>query len=443
MNRKLKPMALPTEIGVSGQTLLLAGIGGAGMRGLAALLQAKGCRIIGTDSNLKPLLTSKEMQAYELAEENEAARNVKEASLVIYSDALPDSHEVLLAAKDAGIPAINLFTAVGMISAGLKTVAVAGTHGKSSTTAMLAHILITAGLDPSVLVGAQVPGWTPSNARTGQGPVFITEADEYRDHFLQLRPAAAIITSIDWDHPDYFPSLARVGESFQKFVSLLPPDGVLVTTEDVRREWHKIIDWPKRTIVAGQDMPEMKLALPGQHMQQNAWLAAAMAETLGIAGAQAVKALETFPGLKRRFELLGAIGRMRVYSDYGHHPAEIAATLKAAGQFLKGQRVLALLEPHTEDRFVNYFDEYAAALRLAAGAAIYPIYRARQAAPAVRNSTELAAAMRAVGGISYDIRDAAELEKELKNFSQQYDAVIAFTAGELDGALRKIVQGNG
>jgi len=191
------------------RNVFMLGIGGSGMRGLAYLLSSQGKRISGTDDQFEHLKTSPDLSACALYSEEAATQALAEAQLLVYSDAVADDHPLRQQWEKQGKPSLTYHEAVGQLTAAYQTIAVAGTHGKSSTTVMLAHIMAAAGLDPTVLVGATVPAWGQRNARAGHDAYFLVEADEYRNHFLSFKPAHAIVTSIDFDHPDYFKALDK------------------------------------------------------------------------------------------------------------------------------------------------------------------------------------------------------------------------------------------
>lgn len=418
--------------------IFLIGIGGAGMKGLAALLAALGHSIKGTDAQFDTIERDPALRAYKLVPEAQAEPLLKDCDRIIYSDAVPVTHRLRQAALALNIETQPYHKALGAIASQYENViAVAGTHGKSSTTAFLGHILIEAGLDPAVLLGATVPDWPSGNARLSQSKkIFVVEADEYREHFLTLNPTHLILVSVDWDHPDYFASLDDVVKAYARLMQTLRAPRVVVTNTKTKHKFTNL-PWPASTILA-KPWP-LPLAIPGAHMQANAGLAAAMAAQFGVSSDAAAKALAKFTGLGRRFETLGQLGRMTVISDYGHHPAEIAATLEGAKQKFTGAKILAVIEPHTELRLEKFLPEYAKALTAADGILVAPIYRARQTTPAKHDSRELFSALVAAGCSAWQLDSLDNLKSELEKHSHNFDVAIAFSAGELDHHLRALM----
>lgn len=419
--------------------VLMVGLGGQGMRGLAYLLHGQGKIISGTDQRYTELRSDPSLTFATLVPPDDVATT--DTDLIIATDAVAADHPWRQAALRSQTPLVRYADAVGALSRSYTTIAVTGTHGKSSTTAMVAHILEHAGYDPTALIGAPLPAWQQRNARSGHSQWLVVEADEYQNHFLALTPQHAIITTIDLDHPDFFASLKDVVSSFATFVGQCAPDGTLVTTSAIYETYRDQIPWPAGTIAVSQPPAPLNLPLPGDHMQHNAWLAVTLAVQLGINESDAIAALEQFPGLGRRFEVLGTYHNLMLISDYGHHPAEIDTTLRAAREKFSDKRLLVLLEPHTEERFVTFFAEFKQALSHAVeGILICPIYRARQSQPATHTSHELAGALQSSNIPVWTIDTTSELQPLLTTLAPSFDVAIAFTAGELDSHLRSLVR---
>lgn len=414
------------------KTIFFHGIGGTGMRGLAWLLYEQGRKIRGTDTNLPIDLP----RTWSSAPEKNAASLLDECDVYIHSDAVPPEHVLYIKAETRGLRMYSYQDALGAFASDFQTVAVAGTHGKSSTTAFLAHILITAGKDPSVLVGASVPTWPGKHARAGGSNLFIVEADEYRDHFLTLKPSGAVITSMEYDHPDYFDSMEDIVSSFQNFINLLPEDGTLVVPRTVENS--ELTLPPHAHVVSTADAPQAPL--PGVHMQQNATLAIAMAQQLGVAKQEALMALQTFPGLHRRFEIIGTIDGTVFISDYAHHPTEIAVTLAAARNQYPRRRIGVLFEPHTVERLRFFGGEFADELAKADGVLLYPPF-----IPTGRGSTAnqalkaLQTKLQASGRPLRTLHAREELPEALTYAIGEYQVILACSAGILDADMRKIV----
>lgn len=423
--------------------VLMLGIGGQGMRGRATILAAKGKQIVGADQNIEALRSAPDLSGFELISEQDAiaVASAPETDAVVYSDALPKDHAALTAARQASKLVLNLFDATGQIAEGYTTIAVAGTHGKSTTAAFLTHILVAAGKKPSALIGAPMPEWENSNALVGESDLLVVEADEYLDHYLSLKPKYAIVTNIDHDHPDYFKTLDDVASSFSKFISLVDPSGVIVAPAELVSTFETNIKWPTQTQSVSYPKPQLQMPLAGAHMQRNAWLAITLAGHLGVSTAEAQASLANFNGIGRRMEKIGDWQGLEIYTDYAHHPAEISVTLMAAVERFAGKRILAIIEPHTEERFDVFFNDYLAALQHApVGLLIAPIYRARQDGPILRRANELAAKLAEKRDRVWSINTLDQTEVSISGLREEFDIVIGMSAGSLDEELRKIVQ---
>lgn len=420
----------------------MVGIAGTGMRGLALLLHQRGATIIGTDLELRKIKADPQLMVYQLLSETEALAALANVTEIIYSDAIVAEHPIRVAAVKQQIPAKMLFQAVGELAAKSTTIAVAGTHGKSSTTAFLGHILTEAGLDPTVLLGASMPQWQGNNARQGSGRYFVVEADEYRNHFSYLQPTHLIVTSIEFDHPDAFTSLTDVIDAFATLLRRIPPGGLVITPASVREQYASL-PWPASTRSVTAPLTPWPLILPGEHMQSNAELAAQLAEALGVPLATSRQALTSFSGLARRFETIGTVGTLPIISDYGHHPTEIAVTIKAALQRYSPDRLLVIIEPHTTARLTALFTDFVQSLTTfhLGEVIIYPTFAAQgREVASTKDSAALYQAVTATGQPATLVTAPEQLPELLKERASHFDAALAFTAGRLDAALRSMVR---
>ncbi len=413
------------------------GIGGAGMRALAALEQSKGVRVCGCDQN-QDIFNDPDLKEFELITEKEMRDRIQTCQRVVYSDALTAQHPLLMMAQEFNISLRPYQEELGDFSQDYHVIAVAGTHGKSSTTAFLGHILLNNKVEASILLGAKVPGWPLGNAWVGKNEWLVVEADEYRNHFWKLNPEYLIVTSLDFDHPDFFKSKKDVYQSFQVMVDKLPATGKLITDEQTYSEWKPVIK-NNQLITIGNDLVgEIKIPIPGQHMQHNAALAVKVAELLGVARHQAEAALATFPGLGRRFEIIGNLNRALIVSDYGHHPTEIMATIKGARAHYADKKILAIIEPHTEDRLQEFQHDFVEALSEADKVVVGPVYRARQEGKNKIESTVLADELETKNKPVIALTDWSELKEILQKESQYFGLIVIFSAGYLDGIAREL-----
>jgi UDP-N-acetylmuramate--alanine ligase len=418
------------------ERIFMLGIGGTGMRGLAWLLQAKGKTVRGTDSEI----TAELSEQFTIAPSSQAKEALASSDLMIYTDAAPADHPLLHHATTHAVPALPYHHAVSQLAQPYTTIAVTGTHGKSSTTAFLAHLLIEAGMDPTVLLGAAIPTWPGHHARLGHSQYLVVEADEYREHFLSLSPAHAIIASIDYDHPDYFSSLEAVVNAYDEFIQRLRPGGSLVIPDTLYAA-HPELPWPSVTIrVPRPAAQSIRSPIPGKHMQQNAALAVRLAVQLGIEQPRAQAMLQTFPGLSRRLETVGTYQSLQLISDYAHHPAEIAATLEALSSTHPNKKIIVIFEAHMIIRLQTFFDQFAQALAAQKVVIIYPTYTptGREEASAAALTQKLATRLQQQGTEAIVLQQRHQLGKELSAWASRADIAIALSAGQLDSQLRQL-----
>jgi UDP-N-acetylmuramate--alanine ligase len=390
------------------QRIHLIGIGGAGLSAIATVLLERGHLVSGSDLHAS-VITERLVGMGATVHKGHAAANLGDADLVIVSSAVPDGNPEVEEARHRNIPVVKRAEWLGKMMEGKRGVAVAGTHGKTTTTAMIALILRDAGLDPTFIVGGDIPQ-LETNAAAGRGQVFVIEADEYDHTFLGLRPEMAVITVVEWDHPDCFPTPESTQEAFLQFVGLVPPEGVLIGCGDepgvrelfrkngLRAEVPATItyglgegnDWRasglRPNARGGYDfsvsLPSgtygTSISLPGTHNVKNALAALVVADRLGVPPVQAADTLAGFTGVGRRFEIKGQVDEVLVVDDYAHHPTEIRATLAAARTRYPDRRIWAVFQPHTFSRTHALLDDFAAAFSDADHVVVVDIFPARE-----------------------------------------------------------------
>ena len=354
------------------------GVGGIGMSGLARLFLHEGKTVSGSDRTASAITEALVNEGVSFSS-TQSKENIREGiDLVVYTEAMPKDSEELLRARELGIPTMNYFEALGMVANEYYLIAVAGTHGKTTTTAMLIDIFEEAGLDPSAIVGS-LRSKTQSNYRAGKSKYFIVEACEYKKDFLSLTPDVLVITNIEHEHVDYYKNLKEVQDAFREFALQVREGGAVFVNfagqniapilEGVRVE---LIDYGKYF------NPLQKLTMPGMHNQLNASAAKAVAIHLGVEPLNVEQALENFAGTWRRFEDTGECNGAKVYDDYGHHPTEIRATLQGARELYPDNEITIVFQPHTYSRTQELFADFVNALSLADYVVILPIYGARE-----------------------------------------------------------------
>jgi len=331
------------------------GIGGIGVSALARLFKAHGKHVSGSDHEASPLTEELVAEGIEVEIGHKPENLPKMTDLVVYSEAIPLGNPELEDAKDRGIPIMTYFQALGGITSCQRLVAIAGTHGKTTTTAMLSIILERAGIDPTVVIGTKVKEFGGKNLRVGQGEIFLVEACEYRRNFLSLNPKLLGILNIEIDHLDYFKSQEDYEMAFQELAD---------QSEEVI--------WPDEV-----SEYEGELAVPGLHNKMNAGMAANLARRLGVGDLIIQEALRDFKGTWRRFEYRGTCGGALVYDDYAHHPSEIFATLEAAREKHPDARIVAVFQPHQYNRTARLLEEFAESFEEADEVIIPNIYEVR------------------------------------------------------------------
>ncbi len=442
----------------AGQHIHLIGIGGAGLSAIARILLGRGVRVSGSD-NRKSEITAALAEEGARVEIGHDADFVQGVDAVLATSAVPDDHIEVAAARVLGIPVYRRRQFMSALLQGYDTLAVAGAHGKTTTTAMLTHILQCAGQDPSYIVGGTL-GNTGSNAAVGSGESFVIEADEYDNMFLGLSPDLAIITNIEHDHPDFFATAEDIQAAFSRFAASLTDRGTLIACADnaaalalavARRaggrpaltygissasaDWQAVdlrfhgFDSHFTVRRAGVVRGQVRLGLPGAHNVLNALAALAAANQRGVSIEQSAAALAGFIGAGRRFELRGERDGIVVIDDYAHHPTAIRANLAAARRSYPQRQIWAVWQPHTYTRVQQFQADFVAAFDQADRVLVAPIYAAREEQIAGISSPNLAQAISARCPARYMPTFAAAAEF-IRDEAKRPAAVLIFSAGD-------------
>ena len=379
------------------------GAGGAGMSGIALVLASRGARVTGSD--LKESRYSRALEAAGVAVAiGHAAENLGDPEVVVISSAIPETNPELAEARRRRLPVWPRAKMLAHLAGERATVAVAGTHGKTSTSSMIATMLSKMGLEPSFLIGGEVDGFN-TNAVDGSGPHYVVEADESDGSFLHLAPSVAVITNVEADHLDHYGTLERVEETFCEFMERILPEGTLVICGDDSRLVELAESSTRRVVTygfsascdivcrvlgtegigvrfevaaPGEGTVESLTQVPGNHMVSNAAASLAVAWALGLDLQSAAVALAQFSGVRRRFDLIGEVAGITVVDDYAHHPTEVRATLAAASE-LGFSRVVALFQPHRYSRTAALSLDFANAFSAADAVVLMDVYSAGEA----------------------------------------------------------------
>jgi UDP-N-acetylmuramate--alanine ligase len=381
------------------------GIGGAGMSAIAEILLRRGYAISGCDVRDGPAAGRLRRLGASVAV-GHSADHLATADVVVVSRAVAEGTDEIRAARAAGLPVLHRAEVLAQIMGSSRSIAVVGTHGKTTTTAMLARVLMAAGLDPTALVGAYVPEFD-SNAVAGAGPWTVAEVDESDGSLVYVAPTGVVLTSLDvTDHRDFYASAAHLEETFARFLRAIAPDGFLVACADhpgaracaallggrastygfdaaasVRGEMHAVDGWSTRAAVRvdGGPAADLILRVPGRHNVSNALGAIAAALQVGVPLATATAALAEFRGASRRFEVRGEVAGVMVVDDYAHNPVKVAAVLRAAREGWPHRRVIALFQPHRFSRTRTTHAEFGHAFDAADEVVVTEIYAADEA----------------------------------------------------------------
>ena len=426
------------------------------MSAVARLLMARGDTVSGSDKGSWPLAEALAADGATVATAFEA-RNVAGADVVVRSSAYGDANPEVAAARAAGIPVWKREDAWRELARGKRVIAVAGTHGKSTTTALAWTALRAGGLDPSLICGAVLRD-LGTNAYAGRDDMLVIEADEYDRAFLVLEPEIAIVTNVEHDHVDVFPTYADVKRAFARFASGIIPGGWLVACVDdpgaaelagkgdadlAGRQvatygmdslaGYRVVELVQRADGVSFDLAgpfesqvPVSLRLAGAHNARNAAGALAAADAAGVPATAAAKSFATFGGTERRLEELGAARGVTVVDDYAHHPTEIRASIEGMRARTRG-RVIVLFQPHTPSRLRAFFDDFAAALRTADASVVAETFSsAREAADTAAGAKALAAS----AGAAYVV-DAEAAARALADRARPGDLVLVLGAGDI------------
>jgi UDP-N-acetylmuramate--alanine ligase len=451
-----------------GGTVHFMGVGGAGMAPLAELILRSGGQVSGCDLQPGSATAALAAQGALISAGHEPAHVADSVALVVTS-AVPQDHPELEAARRRGIPILKRAEALGSIVNRGTVIGIAGTHGKTSTTALTTAALVAAGLNPTALVGGRVPAWR-GNLRLGGSRLFVVEADEYDRSFLTLHPHIAVVTTLEADHLDTYGSLGAVEDAFAAFVNRVPDEGVIIACADDRgvgRLLPRLAGSSRRVLtygaragamlriedvvlegraaacrlrLAGKRLGQLRLQVPGMHNVRNAAAAAAVAYSLGGSWQAIARGLAEYTGVERRFELVGDVDGVRVIDDYAHHPTEIVATLEAARSGYPEARILAVFQPHLYSRTRDFAEEFGRALARADRVFVTDVFAAREAPiPGVSGELIAEAARRHGGQVDYHA-ERATVGNAVVAELRAGDLCLTLGAGDLNIAAREIVE---
>ncbi|MHC4514634.1 MAG: UDP-N-acetylmuramate--L-alanine ligase [Planctomycetota bacterium] len=445
----------------------LVGVGGSGMSALARLLHGIGADVTGSDAVVGEVLHNLGQEGIAAWVGHRPERISGENGYVVRSAAVPATDPEVSECERRGFTSMLYAEAVGRLSEGKCTLAVAGTHGKTTTTALTVSALRAGGLDPSHLVGGEVPE-LGGNGYGGKDDLLVVEACEFNRSFHHLRPFGAGILNLDHDHFDCYPSTDDLIEAFAGYLAKVRPDGVVFVEEfvpdavvnSVRKDVRVLrvgsgLFADLRAVEVGDDLgrysfvplfegrrlPRVHLKIPGRFQMHNALFALGLAGTAGADLEGACAGLEDFHGVRRRFEMLRGQNGGRLINDYAHHPAEIRAVIRAARRRFPGKRLVVAFQPHQHQRTLHLLDQFAEVLADADHCLIADIYGAREAREITDrvSATDLVEAIRGQGGRSDLGGQVHELPDRLTELHEQDDLLLVLGAGDIGGVVEDVV----
>jgi UDP-N-acetylmuramate--alanine ligase len=461
-------MTFPTSAPFAGESFLgkkihFIGIGGSGMSGLARIALADGIDVSGSDAKDSSVLTALSALGATIYKRHEAT-NVDAADVVIYSTAISASNPEISRAIERSIPIMTRANALALLMHGLTNIAIAGTHGKTTTSSMATVAFQACGTDPSFAIGGTLTA-SGSNAHRGSGEYFIAEADESDGSFIAYHPRAAIVTNVEHDHVDFFATAADVVNVFQNFAKTIPANGYLIycnddpgsrslgesvshcatfsygTAPDSDLKIDQVELTPQgsraRAIWKGSVIGQIELQVPGHHNLLNAAGTLALGLLFDLNPAALISGLHSFRGAGRRFELKATVAGIRIIDDYGHHPTEISVTLEAARRYADNGRVLVIFQPHRYSRTQAFLSQFASSLDKADEVILLEIYAASEK-PIPGVSSELIAEKMEHGRYVPNFAEAAEHMVEI---ARPGDVIVTLGAGDVNSLAPIIADG--
>ncbi len=464
--------ALPDEF----DRVHLVGIGGAGMSGLARLLMRRGASVSGSDArDTRRLAALRALGA--VVTVGHDPDHLGDARTLIVSQAIPDGNPEVEAARRRGLRVVSRSAALAALMRGTRGLAVAGTHGKTTTSLMVTVALQACGADPSFVIGSDI-NEAGSNAHAGTGEIFVAEADESDGGFLLLAPSGAIVTNVEADHLDYYQRPEDVEAAFARFVDGVDPNGFVVacaddpgaallvaalrererdggkaprvTTYGESVDAHVRVELPMvsaagstcEVVVRGRRLGELSLRVPGRHNLHNAAGAPAAGLELGLPAAGLLEGLAGFAGARRRFETKGTAGGIRVIDDYANHPTKVVSVLRAARDIVDGGNVVVAFQPHLYSRTAAFAAEFGAALGLADAVVVMDVFGAgEQQIPGVSGASVAAQVPLPAGRVVYEPSWSAAAD-QVAAFTRPGDLVLTVGAGDvtlLGGELLRVL----
>lgn len=410
------------------------GIGGIGLSALARYYKYQGHEVSGSDSSDSELIQKLIQEGIPVTVGVDESNITQDTDMVVYTIAIPDTQPEFVRARTLGLVTKTYPEALGEVTKSKKTIAVCGTHGKTTTTAMAYHALKACGINPTVIIGSLLAG-VGTNFIPGDSDYMIVEACEYKRSFLNLHPTHVIVTNVDRDHLDYYKDIHDISDAFQSFAGKIPSDGYLVTHEDVH-----LTTVGTHIHADSVDNESIELTVLGKHNRSNAQLVIALSRALELDEATVRAGLKEFKGTWRRLEYKGKTGNnVDVYDDYGHHPTELRATFEALREKYGTEYGLhVFFQPHLYSRTKLFLSEFADVLATVEYVHLMPIYAAREENDGTMSSSVLADEIRARGGRVELLETTLALAPSVEALQDEHIVAINIGAGDAYAELNKI-----
>jgi UDP-N-acetylmuramate--alanine ligase len=424
--------------------VFFVGIGGIGISAIARMFLLEGREVFGIDisnSIVTDELTKHGAKISIVSPGKQSEFNIpNDIDLVVYTIAIEKADpEFFQKMKELNKPMKSYPEMLELISRDKFTIAISGTHGKTTTTAMIAKIMIDAGLDPTVIVGSLLKD-SKSNFIAGKSKFFVVEACEYRRSFLNIHPTIAVVINIDEDHLDYYSGIDDIKNAFRDFIKRIPSSGYVVTDTTLPHISDVVVGAGVKVASPSEESDSFKLKIPGKHNRTNALLALAVSNILGINKKEAVKSLENFQGTWRRFEHKGVTKNgALVIDDYGHHPVEIKATIIGAREAYPGKKIKVIFQPHLYSRTKAHLETFAESLALADSIHVADIYPAREPFDKTISSKDIVDLLQKINTNSFYEPDFDKIADKVGRLTGPGDLIITMGAGETDKIAEALI----
>lgn len=428
------------------------GVGGIGLSGLAQIFHEQGNAVSGSDMYASHITETMQKKGIEIYIGHDEPNVKGSVTKVVYSSAIPDSNPELIKAREMGIPTITFSEAISDFTRKMFTIAVCGTHGKTTVTSMAALSLIAGDKDPTVVVGSSLKEFNNDNYRLGLGDYFLVEACEYKRNFLRYHPNIIILTNLEAEHLDYYKDLDDYKSAFKDFINKLPEDGYLIANIDDKNVKDILKEYSGNLITfgsnntkadfllrgnkiekAGEFIGEFNLSIPGDFNMMNALGALALGQILNIKREKIIDTLNKFTGAWRRFELIGEFNNIMLINDYAHHPTAIEGTIKATKEKYIDKRVCCIFQPHQYNRTKNFLPEFAESFKEADIVIIPNIYKVRDTKEDIQaiSVDDLTNAISEKGIKTYNLEKYEQIRDYLKENPDSVDITIIMGAGDI------------